>query len=277
MKLARIGAPGKERPVMMVGAQSAVYVDDVIPDFGRDTIGELDRLRGLDIEGRDVIDTTGQRFGAPVARPTKVICVGLNYRAHALESGLDIPTEPVLFMKAPDTVQGPNDDIAIPPGSEKSDYEVEMAIVIKDRCSYLPDTDAARAVIAGYATSQDVSERHWQLERGGQWDKGKSFPTFNPLGPWLVTPDEFDPLNARAWCSVNGEIRQDSNTADMIFDVYEIVRYISNVMELFPGDVINTGTPQGVGMGWNPPRYLRVGDRIETEVVGLGRQEARTT
>lgn len=275
MKLARIGPLGQERPAVMVGEHTATFVDDLFVDFNRESLAELDRLRELDFGVREVFDTHGLRFGAPVARPTKVVCVGLNYRAHALESKLDPPGEPILFMKAPDTVQGPNDDIRIPPGSTKTDYEVELAIVIKTRCSYLPDIATARSVIAGYATSQDVSERYWQLERGGQWDKGKSFPTFNPLGPWLVTPDEFDPSNARIRCTVNDEIRQDSNTADMIFDVYEIVRYLSNVMELFPGDVINTGTPQGVGMGWDPPRYLRVGDRLVTEVSGLGIQRAQ--
>ncbi len=236
--------------------------------------GALDRIKALNLDSRKRVNTTGMRFGSPIARPTKIICVGLNYREHALESGASIPQEPVLFLKSPDTLQAPNDPILIPPNSTATDYEVELAIVIGKEASYLDSVELALGVIAGYAVSQDVSERYWQIERGGQWTKGKSFPTFNPLGPFLVTPDEFDPANARLKCAVKGESRQDSSTADMIFGVAEIVRYISNVMQLSPGDVINTGTPQGLGFGCDPPRYLQAGDLVETHIVGLGTQIA---
>lgn len=276
MKIAAIGPIGAERLAVMVDDTSAVFVDDVVSELNRETIaaGALAELAACDVDSRAVVDVADARFGAPIARPTKVVCIGLNYREHAIESGAEIPKEPVIFMKAPDTVQGPNDDIKIPPNSTATDYEVELAIIIGQRCSYLASHDEAKKVIAGYAISQDVSERHWQLERGGQWDKGKSFPTFNPLGPFLVTPDEFDPSDVRLWCSIDGETRQDSSTADLIFGVYEIVRYVSNVMELFPGDVINTGTPQGVGLGLKPPRYLAAGNVVETGIDGLGRQRA---
>ena len=277
MKIARIGRAGQERLALMTGDNSAVFVDDVVPELTRETFeaGALNQLASVDSSARPSVDVTGERRGSPVGRPTKIVCVGLNYRAHALESGADIPQEPVLFMKSPDTLQGPEDDIEIPPGSTATDYEVELAIVIGASALYLSSDEEAQAAIAGYAISQDVSERHWQLERGGQWDKGKSFPTFNPVGPYLVTPDEFDPADRRMWCSVNGDTRQDSSTADMIFRPAEIVRYISNVMQLSPGDIINTGTPQGVGFGFSPPRYLATGDTVITGIEGLGHQEAR--
>jgi len=278
MKLARIGKKGAERLAIMTSDTHAVFVDDVVHTLSRDTLGSgaLDTLAQLDISEREAVDVSGERFGTPLERPTKIICVGLNYREHAIESGADIPTEPVLFMKSPDTFHGPTDSISIPPGSTHTDYEVELAIVIGTGARYLASTADAAKAIAGYTISQDVSERHWQLERGGTWDKGKSFPTFNPCGPFLVTPDEFDPADQKLWCSVNGEKRQDSTTADMIFDCLEIVRYISNVMELSPGDIINTGTPQGVGFGFKPPKYLAVGDTVETGIAGLGVQRAVT-
>lgn len=276
MKLARIGSAGAERLAIMVGDGKAIFVDDVADQISRDTLtaGVLETLHNLDTDSRSVVDVSGQRFGSPIARPTKIICIGLNYRAHAVESKAAIPTEPVIFMKSPDCVQGPDDPILIPPGSKATDYEVELAIVIGKEATYVADRTEAASVIAGYAISQDVSERHWQIERGGQWDKGKSFPTFNPLGPFLVTTDEFDPSNVSLTCAVNGETRQDSTTADMIFDVPEIVRYVSNVMTLSPGDIINTGTPQGVGFGFAPPRYLAAGDIVETSIYGLGSQRA---
>lgn len=278
MKIAQIGDMGAERLAIMTTDSDAVFVDDVVSTLSRETLsaGALDTLASLDLSSRPVVDVTGKRLGSPVARPTKIICVGLNYREHAIESGADIPTEPVLFMKSPDTLHGPHDDIVIPPGSTHTDYEVELAIVIGKKASYLQSTAEAASVIAGYAISQDVSERHWQLERGGTWDKGKSFPTFNPFGPFLVTPDEFDPADQALWCSVNGEKRQDSRTSDMIFDCLEVVRYISNVMELSPGDIINTGTPQGVGFGFSPPKYLAAGDTVETGIAHLGVQRSTT-
>jgi 2-keto-4-pentenoate hydratase/2-oxohepta-3-ene-1,7-dioic acid hydratase in catechol pathway len=278
MKFMSLGESGRERPAVLRSNGMAVFVDDLYPELNRETLsdGALETLMAADLSARDEVDPNDYRIGAPIGRPTKIVCIGLNYREHAIESGAAIPTEPVVFMKAPDTMQGPYDDIRIPPGSSATDYEVELAIIIGKRCAYLADHRAAEQVIAGYAISQDVSERHWQLERGGQWDKGKSFPTFNPLGPMLVTADEWNPSDVRLWCTVDGETRQDSRTSDMIFDVPEIVRYVSNVMELFPGDIINTGTPQGVGFGFKPPRYLRAGQVVETGIDGLGQQRATT-
>ncbi|MFC4112522.1 fumarylacetoacetate hydrolase family protein [Nonomuraea zeae] len=220
-----------------------------------------------------VVDGEGLRIGAPIARPGKIVCIGLNYSDHAAESGADVPAEPVVFMKAANTMVGPYDEVLVPKGSVKTDWEVELAIVIGQEARYLAGREEALAVIAGYAISNDVSEREFQLERGGQWDKGKSCETFNPLGPWLVTADEVgDPqsLPLRLW--VNGELRQDGDTKNMIFDVAEIVRYLSQFMVLEPGDVINTGTPAGVAMGMPGQPYLRGGDVVELEIEGLGRQ-----
>ena len=272
-----MGNIGEERLAIMPTESTAIFVDDVVPELSRKTLSEgaLDVLRSLDLSTRPVLELSNERLGSPIARPTKILCVGLNYREHAIEAGAEIPNEPVLFMKSPDTLHGPNDDIVIPPGSLATDYEVELAVVIGAPALYLKDQKEALGVIAGFTISQDLSERYWQLERGGQWAKGKSFPTFNPLGPYLLTPDEFSPENRKMWCSVNGETRQNSATSDMIFGVAEIVRYISNVMALSPGDVINTGTPQGVGLGFKPPRYLADGDTVETGIEGLGTQRAR--
>lgn len=220
-----------------------------------------------------VVEAGDLRIGAPVARPGKVVCIGLNYRDHAAESGAEVPAEPVVFMKAADTVIGPYDEVLVPRGSVKTDWEVELAAVIGTRARYLESHEEALAAIAGYAVANDVSEREFQLERGGQWDKGKSCETFNPLGPWLVTADEVgDPqdLAMRLW--VNGELRQNGTTKDMIFEVAEIVRYLSRFMVLEPGDVINTGTPAGVAMGLPGQPYLRAGDVVELEIEGLGRQ-----
>jgi 2-keto-4-pentenoate hydratase/2-oxohepta-3-ene-1,7-dioic acid hydratase in catechol pathway len=216
------------------------------------------------------LDVSQHRIGAPISRPTKIVCIGLNYRKHAEETGAEIPKEPVVFMKAPDSITGPNDGIEIPPGSLATDYEVELAIVIGKRIRYATDHKSAMNAVLGYTISQDVSERHWQIERGGQWDKGKSFPTFNPCGPWIETDPAFDPQNQSLKCSVDGEVRQNSTTSDMIFPVAEVVRYLSNCMELFPGDIINTGTPAGVALGLKPPRYLAVGQVVETTISQLG-------
>jgi 2-keto-4-pentenoate hydratase/2-oxohepta-3-ene-1,7-dioic acid hydratase in catechol pathway len=199
-----------------------------------------------------------------------VICVGLNYLGHIKETNADTPAEPVIFMKAPDSVVGPNDDIVIPPNSLATDYEVELAIVIGKRALYLESPESSKNHILGYTISQDVSERHWQIERSGQWVKGKSFPTFNPIGPEIVTGDEINPHNLRLWCSVNDVMKQDSNTDDLLFGIDHIVWYISQFMELFPGDVINTGTPFGVGLGFKPPVYLAAGDLVKTGIEGIG-------
>jgi 2-keto-4-pentenoate hydratase/2-oxohepta-3-ene-1,7-dioic acid hydratase in catechol pathway len=214
------------------------------------------------------------RIGPPVARPGKVVCIGLNYSDHAEETHAELPAEPVVFMKAPNTVIGPNDQVLVPRKSVKTDWEIELAVVIGRTARYVADHAEALHCVAGYAIANDVSEREFQLERGGTWDKGKSCETFNPLGPWLVTRDEVpDPQQLRMQLWVNGEWRQHSNTKNMIFGVAEVVRYVSQFMVLEPGDVINTGTPAGVALGQPEPKpYLRAGDVIELEIDGLGRQ-----
>jgi 2-keto-4-pentenoate hydratase/2-oxohepta-3-ene-1,7-dioic acid hydratase in catechol pathway len=239
---------------------------------------ELDRIRGaVDRGDLPVIPPDGLRIGAPLARPGKIVCIGLNYRDHAAETGAALPTEPVVFMKAPDTVVGPNDDVLIPRRSVKTDWEVELAVVIGRTARYLGSHAEALACVAGYAVVNDVSEREFQLERLGQWDKGKNCETFNPLGPWLVTADEVpDPQNLGLRLWVNGHKRQDSNTSNMAFGVAEIVRYVSQFMVLYAGDVINTGTPAGVALGQPEPKpYLRAGDVMELEIDGLGRARPR--
>ncbi|BDZ41948.1 2-hydroxyhepta-2,4-diene-1,7-dioate isomerase [Paraoerskovia sediminicola] len=219
------------------------------------------------------VDLSGVRAGSPLAAPGKIICVGLNYRRHAAEAKMDVPDEPILFMKTPYTVQGAADDVVVPLGSEKTDYEVELAVVIGRTAEYLETPADARRHILGYAISDDVSERAFQLERGGQWDKGKNCATFNPLGPWLVpASDDVDPNALSLRLTVDGEVRQSSSTSDMIFDVDHLVWYVSQFMTLLPGDVINTGTPEGVGSGFTPPKFLRAGSVVEVEIEGLGRQ-----
>jgi 2-keto-4-pentenoate hydratase/2-oxohepta-3-ene-1,7-dioic acid hydratase in catechol pathway len=213
------------------------------------------------------------RIGAPIARPGKILCVGLNYSDHAAESNMPIPTEPILFMKASNTIIGPYDNIEIPRGSEKTDWEVELGVVIGRKVRYLDTPAHAHEHIAGYVLSHDVSERAFQLERGGQWTKGKSCDTFNPLGPFLATPEEIPAVgNLSMSLSVNGQQRQHGNTATMIFDVPFLVHYISQFMTLEPGDLISTGTPPGVGLGMKPPQYLRTGDIVELQIEGLGAQ-----
>ncbi|GLX97502.1 2-hydroxyhepta-2,4-diene-1,7-dioate isomerase [Herbidospora sp. NBRC 101105] len=244
---------------------------DFTPDFFAS--GGLDRVRAaLAGDPLPELDQDGLRIGPPIARPGKIVCIGLNYRDHAEESGAAVPTEPVVFMKAPNTVVGPFDEVLVPRASVKTDWEVELAIVIGSTCRYLGSHEEALAAVAGYTVSNDVSEREFQLERGGQWDKGKSCETFQPLGPWLVTADEVaDPqaLGLRLW--VNGDLKQNGDTKNMIFGVAEIVRYLSQFMVLEPGDVINTGTPAGVALSGLHP-YLKEGDVMELEIDGLGRQ-----
>jgi 2-keto-4-pentenoate hydratase/2-oxohepta-3-ene-1,7-dioic acid hydratase in catechol pathway len=272
MKIARFGQLGSERPAVMVNQTQAVYVDHLIKDWNRDELvaGALEKVKGADISSLAPFDIAGLRVGSPVARPTKLICIGLNYARHAAESGMTPPPEPVVFMKAPDCLIGPNDEIAVPPNSTATDYEVELSIVIGKRALYLKSESEARSHILGYSISQDVSERHWQIERAGQWVKGKSFPTFNPMGPVIVTSDEFNPDDVRLYCSVDGEKRQDSRTSDLIFGIDHIVWYLSQFMELFPGDIINTGTPEGVGMGFKPTKYLQRGQKVVTGIEGIG-------
>ncbi len=272
MKIARLGEFGKEKPAVVVSDTQAVLVDDVISDWNRTELenGALEKVKNLDLDKKTKVNLSDFRLGSPVARPTKAICVGLNYAKHAKESGAEPPKEPVIFMKAPDTVVGGFDDIVIPPNSVKTDYEVEICVVIGKNALYLESPEKAQEVILGYTVSQDVSERHWQIERSGQWVKGKSFPTFNPVGPWIVTKDEFDPSDVRLWSKVDGEKRQDSRTSDMIFNINHCVWYISQFMELKAGDIINTGTPEGVGMGHKPEKYLKAGQIVETGIDGLG-------
>ena len=278
MKIARFGQLGSERPAVMVSQTQAVYVDHIIKDWNRDELmaGALEKVKGADISSLAPFDIAGLRVGSPVARPTKLICIGLNYARHAAESGMTPPPEPVVFMKAPDCLIGPNDEIAVPPNSTATDYEVELSIVIGKRALYLKSESEARSHILGYSISQDVSERHWQIERAGQWVKGKSFPTFNPMGPVIVTGDEFNPDDVRLYCSVDGEKRQDSRTSDLIFGIDHIVWYLSQFMELFPGDIINTGTPEGVGMGFKPTKYLQRGQKVVTGIEGIGEMVSQT-
>ena len=278
MKIARFGHEGSERPAVMVNETQAVYVDHLIKDWNRTEleVGAYDKVKAADLSAQTPFDIAGLRIGSPVARPTKLICIGLNYARHAAESGMTPPPEPVVFMKAPDCLIGPNDEIAIPPNSTATDYEVELAIVIGKRALYLKDESEARSHILGYSISQDVSERHWQIERAGQWVKGKSFPTFNPMGPTIVTEDELKPDDLRLYCTVDGEKRQDSRTSDLIYGIDHIVWYLSQFMELFPGDIINTGTPEGVGMGFKPTKYLTAGQEVITGIEGIGEMRSKT-
>ena len=271
MNLARVGAVGKERPVV-VEHDRAYFVDSIIDDWSRESLGNgaLERVARADISKLESVKFGADRIGAPLTRPTKLICVGLNYVKHIAETNSQTPAEPVIFMKAPDSFVGPNDDVIIPPGSNATDYEVELAVVIGKRALYLENPEDSEKYILGYSISQDISERHWQIERSGQWMKGKSFPHFNPMGPCIVTADSLNASDLRIWCKVDGEMRQDSSTSDLLFGIKHIVWYISQFMELFPGDVINTGTPAGVGMGFKPTRYLRAGQRIETGISGIG-------
>jgi 2-keto-4-pentenoate hydratase/2-oxohepta-3-ene-1,7-dioic acid hydratase in catechol pathway len=275
MRLMRIGSVGGERPVLLDGDE-ALDASSVVTDFDRTwwADGGRERLTAAWSEGRmPPADIEGQRIGAPVARPGKVVCIGLNYRDHAAETGAAIPKEPIIFMKGPDTVIGPNDTVLIPRKSTKTDWEVELAVIMGSEARYLDGPTDAWSVIGGYAIANDVSEREFQLERGGQWDKGKSCETFNPLGPWLVTPDEIeDPHALRMGLSVNGETRQDGSTSNMIFGVDHVIWYLSQFMVLEPGDVVNTGTPAGVALGLPDHPYLRSGDVMELWIDGLGRQ-----
>jgi 2-keto-4-pentenoate hydratase/2-oxohepta-3-ene-1,7-dioic acid hydratase in catechol pathway len=278
MKIARFGAIGSERPAVMLNQSQAIYVDHLIKDWNRSELeaGAFEKVKSADLSSQTPFDIAGLRIASPVARPTKLICIGLNYARHAAESGMTPPPEPVVFMKAPDCLIGPNDEIAIPPNSTATDYEVELAIVIGKRALYLNSESEARSHILGYSISQDVSERHWQIERAGQWVKGKSFPTFNPMGPAIVTEDEFKPDDVRLYCTVDGDKRQDSRTSDLIYGIDHIVWYLSQFMELFPGDIINTGTPEGVGMGFKPTKYLTRGQEVITGIEGLGEMRSKT-
>ncbi|WP_446665575.1 fumarylacetoacetate hydrolase family protein [Flexivirga sp. B27] len=276
MRLLRVGEPGSERPAAIAADGSTVDVSSVVPDYDHRTLGAASLARVADAVaagGLPTVDLERSRVGAPVARPGKVVAIGLNYRDHAAETGAEIPSEPIVFMKDPWSVTGPDDDVPIPRGSNKTDYEVELAVVIGKTARYLESPADASDHIAGYAVANDVSEREFQLERGGgQWDKGKSCEGFNPLGPWLVTPDEFEPSDAPISLQVNGVDRQCSRTSQLIFDVPTVVHHLSQCMVLHPGDLIVTGTPGGVAMGRPDPKpYLRDGDVVEAAIDGLGR------
>ncbi|MFC5253280.1 fumarylacetoacetate hydrolase family protein [Streptomyces nigrescens] len=276
MKLLRLGAPGKERPAVRDSAGRIYDLSGLTGDIDGPFLagGGVQRVRAALGSGElPLLDAEGMRTGAPVARPGKVVCIGLNYRDHAAETGADVPQRPVVFMKDPSTVVGPHDTVLIPRGSAKTDWEVELAVVVARRARYLAYPSDAAEAIGGYAISNDVSERAFQLELSAQWDLGKSCETFNPLGPWLVTPDEVpDPQALGLRLSVNGVQRQDGTTKDMIFDIAFLVWYLSQYMVLEPGDVINTGTPAGVALGLPDTPYLRAGDTTELAIDGLGSQ-----
>jgi 2-keto-4-pentenoate hydratase/2-oxohepta-3-ene-1,7-dioic acid hydratase in catechol pathway len=279
MRLFRFGDVDQEKPGVMLPAGKRIDVSAFCQDFNE----QFFATDGIPMLENWLTDHFGEcpaveesiRLGPCIARPSKIICIGLNYARHAAESGLDIPKEPIVFFKSTTALTGPNDDIVIPKNSQKTDWEVELAVVIGRRASYVSKEEADE-YIAGYTLHNDYSEREFQLERGGQWVKGKSCDTFAPLGPFLATRDEIpDPHNLRLWLMVNGETLQDANTSDFIFDIPTLVSYLSQFMTLLPGDVISTGTPAGVGLGLKPPRFLKGGDVVTLGIEGLGRSTQR--
>ena len=273
MKLLRFGPKGREKPGLLDENGRIRDLSDKINDIDTDVLA-ADRLAALakmDTDTLPIVDGN-PRIGSPVAGIGKIVAVGINYAAHGEETNLKIPDDPILFSKAITSLSGPNDTVVLPKESKKGDWEVELAVIIGRRAQYVEQADAP-SVIAGYSIMNDVSEREFQLERDGQWVKGKSFDTFAPLGPWLVTPDEVpDPQNLNVWLEVNGERRQDGNTSMMIFGVMELIASISSYMTLMPGDVIATGTPPGVGLGFDPPIFLKPGDEMHLGIEGLGEQ-----
>jgi 2-keto-4-pentenoate hydratase/2-oxohepta-3-ene-1,7-dioic acid hydratase in catechol pathway len=279
MKLIRFGDPGKEKPGLLLANGTRVNASGFGSDY-TESFFENDGLAAL----RKWFDANGSvapgvdssiRLGPPIVRPSKIVCIGLNYRQHAAESGMEIPKEPVIFFKSTTALVGPNDNVIIPRNAEKVDWEVELALVIGKKASYVPK-ERAFEYIAGYVLHNDYSERSFQLERGGQWVKGKSADTFAPLGPFLATRDEIpDPGCLNMWLKVNGELCQKESTSDMIFDVPVLVSYLSEFMTLLPGDIVSTGTPAGVGLGMRPPKYLKPGDHVELGIDALG--ESRQT
>ncbi len=281
MQLLRLGPPGRERPAVKVGDDEYVDLVDDVGDFdeaffGRGGVDLLHDAVAQRVHDGLTFPLKGTRIGAPIGRPHQIVGIGLNYRDHAVEAGMPIPDEPIVFNKAPNSLGGPDDDVHLPPGSSKTDWEVELGIVIGARCRYLEDEQAASRAIAGYVVVNDVSERSFQLERGGQWVKGKSAETFTPCGPLLVTPDEIpDVADLSLWLDVNGVRRQTGSTATMLFGPTFLVHYLSRFMVLEPGDLISTGTPPGVGMGLHPPVFLRAGDLVELGIHGLGSQRQR--
>ncbi|EHJ96717.1 MULTISPECIES: fumarylacetoacetate hydrolase family protein [Rhizobium/Agrobacterium group] len=273
MKLMRVGQPGQEKPAILDAEGKVRDLSVHVKDIGGEAISPegLKKIAAIDLGTLPVISE--ERIGACVAGTGKFICIGLNFSDHAAETGATVPPEPVIFMKATSAIVGPNDDVVIPRGSEKTDWEVELGVVIGKTAKYVSEADALDYV-AGYCVSHDVSERAFQTERAGQWTKGKSCDTFGPIGPWLVTKDEItDPQNLGMWLKVNGQTMQDGSSKTMVYGVAHVVSYLSQFMSLHPGDVISTGTPPGVGMGQKPPRYLKTGDVVELGIEGLGSQK----
>ena len=273
MKLLRFGDAGAEKPGILADDGTIRDLSSVVSDIAGDVLSDagLEAIRAADISSLPVVDAD-TRLGPCVSGTGKFICIGLNYSDHAAESGMAVPSEPVMFMKATSAICGPNDPIIIPRGSEKTDWEVELAVIIGTRAKYVSEEDAL-IYVAGYAITNDVSERAFQIEREGQWTKGKSCDNYGQIGPWLVTRDEVaDPQAMDMWLKVNGETKQDGSTATMVYGVAHLVSYLSQFMSLQPGDVISTGTPPGVGMGQNPQQYLRHGDVVELGIAGLGSQ-----
>lgn len=279
MQLLRLGQPGRERPAVKVDDDEYVDLSDVVGDFDEAFFagGGVALLHGAvsqRVGDGSTRPLNGERMGPPIGRPHQILGIGLNYRDHAVEAGMPIPDEPIVFNKAPNSLGGPHDDVRIPRGSAKTDWEVELGIVVGSRCRYLEDEQAAAAAIAGYVIVNDVSERSFQLERGGgQWAKGKSAETFTPCGPVLVTPDEIpDVADLSMWLDVNGVRRQTGSTATMLFGPTFLLHHLSQFLVLEPGDLVSTGTPPGVGMGCDPPTFLRAGDIVELGIDGLGIQ-----
>lgn len=273
MKLLRHGAPGAERPGLLHSDGTIRDLTGVVPDIAGEVLSDagIAALRAVDAAALPIVPADS-RLGPCVSGTGKFICIGLNYADHAAESGLSVPPEPVIFMKATSAIVGPNDPIIIPRTSEKTDWEVELGVIIGTKAKYVSEAEALNHV-AGYAVTNDVSERGFQTERAGQWTKGKSCDNFGQLGPWLVTRDEVeDPQNLSMWLTVNGQTMQNGSTKTMVYGVAHVVSYLSQFMTLHPGDVISTGTPPGVGMGMKPPRYLRAGDVVELGIEGLGQQ-----
>jgi 2,4-diketo-3-deoxy-L-fuconate hydrolase len=279
VKLIRFGDPGREKPGVMLSDGTRIDVSSFVQDYDENFLGDggLEKLQAW-LAGNSSSApriSLSERLGPPIQRPSKIICIGLNYRDHAAESSLEIPKEPVVFMKATTSLVGPNDPVIIPKNAEKLDWEVELAVIIGKTARHVTK-ERVLDFVAGYALHNDYSERSFQLERGGQWVKGKSCDTFAPLGPFLATRDEVpDPGNLHLWLKVNGEQRQNGDTAKMIFDVPTIVSYLTEFMTLLPGDVISTGTPAGVGLGMKPPKYLKAGDVVDLGIDGLGESQQK--
>ncbi|MCM2398309.1 MAG: fumarylacetoacetate hydrolase family protein [Ferrovibrio sp.] len=273
MKLMRVGPLGQEKPALLDKDGKTRDLSAHVPDIGGAAIGPEGLAKIAAINPASLPELTADRIGACVAGTGKFICIGLNYSDHAAETGAEVPPEPVIFMKATSAIVGPNDDVLIPRGSEKTDWEVELGVVIGKTAKYVSEADAMDYV-AGYCVSHDVSERAFQTERAGQWTKGKSCDTFGPIGPWLVTKDEIaDPQNLSMWLTVNGEKMQNGSSKTMVYGVAYLVSYLSQFMSLHPGDVISTGTPPGVGLGMKPQRFLKAGDVVELGIEGLGTQK----